>query len=106
MNGLLGQLAERLEKDLPVDVALQNSIAEEDAGLVKLHPGQIGTIPTNAPINGEFTHQLVLADPMGAVLEEAGAPSTGDRLAARTWVLPEVNSHSERSQWVESPALS
>jgi RNA polymerase sigma factor (sigma-70 family) len=74
MNGLFVELMESLEKGEPISPELQKKIVAENAKLVKLAAQVMGKIPTHSPVNGEFTHPLILANLMSAVLEESGLP--------------------------------
>ena len=76
MNGLFLELLADLEKGKPIGPELQQKIVAENAKLVRLAAGIMGKIPTHAPVNGEFSHPLVLANLMSAVLEESGMPLT------------------------------
>lgn len=76
MNGLLLELFASLGKGEPVSPEMQKKIAEENNKLVRLAAGVMGKIPTHAPFNGEFSHPLLLANLMSAVLDESGVPLT------------------------------
>jgi RNA polymerase sigma-70 factor (ECF subfamily) len=82
MNGLFVDLLEKAEKGEPIDPEIQKKIMSENTKLVKLAAQVMGKIPTNLAVNGEFTHPLVLANLMSAVLEESGVPLDARQAAA------------------------
>lgn len=76
MNSLFLELLASLEKGEPISPEIQKKLQEENNKLVKVAAAVLGKIPTNTPINGEFSHPLVLSNLMGAVLEQLGQPLT------------------------------
>jgi RNA polymerase sigma-70 factor (ECF subfamily) len=108
MNGLFLELMEKLEKGEPIGADLQRNIANENAKLVKLAAQVMGKIPTNLPVNGEFTHPLILANLMSAVLEESGVPLTDRQAAALARMGSDFEAGYARKQEgysKETPAL-
>jgi hypothetical protein len=76
MNGLFLELLASLEKGEPISQEMQAKIAAENGKLVRLAAGVLGKIPTHALANGEFSHPLVLANLLNAVLDDSGFPLT------------------------------
>lgn len=74
MNGLLLELFASLGKGEPISPVLQKKIADENTKLVKMAVEILGKIPTHAPVNGEFTHPLVLANLLSALLDASDVP--------------------------------
>ena len=74
INELVVSLVEALEKGETPDAKLQDEIRKENNKLVQYAAQIMGKIPTNSPINGEFSHPITVANLMGAMLERAEVP--------------------------------
>jgi RNA polymerase sigma factor (sigma-70 family) len=70
---LAADLLQAIQEGQPLG-DLQARLAVENAKLRRLGGAIEGKIPTHASRNGEETHPLVLANLMGALLENAGVP--------------------------------
>ena len=82
---LLRDVAQRRSEGRGPDAELQQEIQAENNRLVRLSVGVIGQIPTHSPMNGEYTHPVVLINLMGAMLQRSRVPLTAlqkSRLAA------------------------
>jgi hypothetical protein len=67
--------------------------------LVKPYLGLVGKIATNAPgANGEFTHPLLTANLLGAMLENAEVPFTADQKKAVSRIGSDYESRYEQLQ--------
>ncbi len=79
--------------------ALQLKIAEQNMKLVKPYLGLVGKIPTNAPgSNGEFTHPILTANLLGAVLKNAEVPLTSAQRKAFSQIGTDFESRYEQLQ--------
>lgn len=74
INELLVDLVRRKSEGLPLDVDFQKKVAAENNKLVQYAAALMGKIPTNSPINGEFSHPITIANLMGAMLDAAEVP--------------------------------
>jgi len=81
MQELMVELIQASEKGDALDPELQKKVQAENAKLVALAASVMGKIPTHSPINGEFTHPLILSNLMGSVLEAAGVPLSKNQKA-------------------------
>ncbi|MBN1419749.1 MAG: sigma-70 family RNA polymerase sigma factor [Planctomycetes bacterium] len=81
INELLSDMIRRMKNGEPIDVDFQKKVTEENNKLVQYAAGLMGKIPTNAPLNGEFSHPISLANLMGGMLETAGVPLTASQIA-------------------------
>ena len=73
INDLLIDVSKKMNEGLPIDVDLQQKVAEQNQKLVKYYAKIMGKIPTNSPINGEFSHPITTANIMAAMLEGSAA---------------------------------
>lgn len=74
MYSLLVDLMDDLKEDRPPPPDLQQQVSVENNKLVKYAATVMGKIPTNSPVNGEFTHPVTLANIMAALLELSEVP--------------------------------
>ena len=82
MTPLMVELYVRVRQGRPVVSELQNKIQHENNALARLGSGVEGRIPTHSPMNGGFSHPVVLTNLMGAVLERAARPfSTAQKVS-------------------------
>jgi RNA polymerase sigma factor (sigma-70 family) len=98
MNGLFVDLLEKVEKGEPLDPDVQKKIAAENAKLVKLAAQVMGKLPTHSLVNGEFTHPIVLANLLGAMLQESGLSLDAKQAAALAKFGGEYESLYSRKQ--------
>lgn len=70
---LLGLIEnEQLGKDAPPE--FQQAVQVQNAKLLKFYAGIVGKIPTEAPVNGEFTHPVALSNILNAMVDAEGLP--------------------------------
>lgn len=70
---LLGLIEnEQLGKDPPPE--FQQAVQIQNAKLLKFYAGIVGKIPTEAPVNGEFTHPVALSNILNALVDAEGLP--------------------------------
>jgi serine/threonine protein kinase/tetratricopeptide (TPR) repeat protein len=81
-----------------VDAQLQKKVQRENSHLARLAVGLIGRIPTHSPINGEYTHPLVLINLMGAVLERTTLPLTVSQKVSLVAIGVEFEARYEKRQ--------
>ena len=74
MNDVWMLALEDIAEGKPLSPELQKALRDENNKLVGLAAKIMGKIPTNSPINGEFTHPIVLTNLMASVLEQRGMP--------------------------------
>jgi hypothetical protein len=75
ISDLFAKLSETMEKGLPEDPDFKAKLTAQNAKLVKPYAAFMGQIATNGSgMNGEFTHPLILANLLGAMLDRAGSP--------------------------------
>ncbi len=81
MSELMVGLVETIEAGEEPDAEVQDKIREENNKLVRFAAELLGKIPSNSPINGEFTHPLSLANLMGAMLDRYEMPLSEQQLS-------------------------
>lgn len=79
MNALWLDLIARQERGEPMPADFPKNLQAQNAKLVAFAAGIMGKVPTNSPVNGEFTHPLALSNLMAAVLERSGHPFTPEQ---------------------------
>ena len=81
MNELMTALHGLKEGETP-DPATLKRIQEENGKLVRLAAAVMGQVPTHVTGNGEFTHPIVLANLVNAVLDRAELPLSAQQKSA------------------------
>jgi RNA polymerase sigma factor (sigma-70 family) len=77
INGLLLELLDRVKQGQPPPEDLRTRIRDENNKLIKVYGGLAGRIPTNSPMNGEYTHPICLFNLMAAMLDNAAVALDG-----------------------------
>jgi hypothetical protein len=98
MNEMFLDLVELIDQDQPVDPEIQDRIRKENNKLVRYAAQIMGKIPTNSPINGEFSHPITTANLMSAMLDRAGMPLTGEQKAEMAQIGTEYESEYKKLQ--------
>ena len=82
MNSLFLELLESQKKGQSPSGDWQAKVADQNTRLLEFALKLIGKVPTNGSGNGEFTHPLIAANLMAALLENGGSPLTDKQKAA------------------------
>lgn len=102
IGDLFAQMMEKMASGEKSDEALQAlglKIAEQNMKLVKPYLGLVGKIPTNAlGSNGEFTHPILTANLLGAMLENSEVPFTAGQCKAVSRIGTDYESRYEQLQ--------
>lgn len=82
INELLLDVSTKMKEGKPIDVDLQQKVGEQNQKLVRYYAKIMGKIPTNGPLNGEFSHPITTANIMAAMLDRAQVPLTDEQVQA------------------------
>ncbi len=81
MVPLLKELAEAMAEGKSPPPALMQKIGEHNRKLVNHYAKVMGSLPTHASANGEFTHPINLANMLAAQLKGAGKPLSDQQIS-------------------------
>jgi hypothetical protein len=97
MIPLLKELAEKLRKGEELSPELMEEIGEHNQKLIAYWARIRKVLPTNASVNGEFSHPINMANMLAAHLQEAGMPLSEEQVAALQKLGAEYDTRWEKT---------